>query len=213
MLRTYFTTFLGLVWLILLAACSDKHTAACDQAYTEVAQQYHTLRDQPADSKDFFNQLEQVENRLFRAFEACPNDARFPALMAEVQITANQSSLALLYAQKALTTEPDIWQSQHAMASALTLVQQYEQAVPHALLANKLAPQRPGLQLGLCRAYAMADKHQQAIASCSTVIESPHTGLHATAYYLRSRAYQGSGDKEKAHRDLQQAQALGYKIN
>jgi tetratricopeptide (TPR) repeat protein len=197
--------------LVYLAGCTGKQDNSCEQAYSEAGQQYRQLRDLPAENEAFFSLLDQVESRLFRVFEECPDDARPIALMSEVQITARQPNLALLYAQKALTTDADIWQSQHAMASALALVQQYEQAVPYAERAIQLAPQRPGLQLGLCRAYALADKREQAIDSCSAVIESTHSELHATAYYLRSLAYRGLGDTAQADHDQQQAQALGYK--
>ncbi|MGD8999830.1 MAG: tetratricopeptide repeat protein [Granulosicoccaceae bacterium] len=210
MLRTHFTTLVFLSVLVFPGGCTGKQAGACEQAYTEAEQQYRQLRDLPADSEAFFSLLEQLENRLFKAFEKCPADARPIALMSEVQISAKQPSLALLYAQKALATDAGIWQSQHAMASALTLAQQYEEAVPYAEQASKLAPQRPGLQLGLCRAYALAGKHEQAVNSCSAVIESTHSDLHATAYYLRGLAYRGLGDTAQADQDQQQAQALGH---
>lgn len=193
--------------LLIASGCTDSH--GCDRAYSEAEQLHQQLRESRGNPAAFNEVLDRLENHLFETLRVCADDARPLAVMAEVQISAGQPSLALAYAQKALATNPELWQSQHAMASALSLLQQYPEAVPHAEQASRLAPERPGLTLGLCRAYSQAGRHEQAIETCTAVIDSPASELHALAYNLRGDAHAGLGQTALATEDYRQAEALG----
>lgn len=181
----------------------------CDRRYERAERSHDALIAQEQGTKQFFADLDKLEDLMFESIQKCEGDARIVALMAEIQITARQGPLAHLYAKKALEINPDIWQSQHAMGSVLTLTQQYEQALVHLKRASRLAPQRTGLKLSLCRTQALAGNYAGAIKTCTDVIHSDDNTVHGLAYYLRSLAYNGLHETERAQADINKARKLG----
>jgi len=198
------------IFLLLALTSMSAMAADCDKLYQQAEQGHDALVAQEQGTKPFFDDLEKLESDMFKIMQDCATDARPVALMAEIQITARQAQLAQLYAQKALAINPELWQSQHAMGSVLTLVQQYDKALSHLQKASKLAPNRTGLQLSLCRTQALAGKHAKAIQTCTGIINSDEQTMHGVAYYLRSLAYNGLHETGRALKDQQKAKSLGF---
>lgn len=197
------------ILLALALAATKVQANNCDLRYERGERSHDALVAQEQGTKEFFADLEKLENHMFDSMKKCDRDARIVALMAEIQITARQGALAQLYAQKAIEVDANTWQSQHAMGSVLTLVQEYDKAEKHLKKATKLAPHRTGLKLSLCRTQALGGKHAGAIQTCTAVINSDDKGLHGLAYYLRSLAYNGLHEEERAQSDIKKARALG----
>ncbi len=198
-----------LTLLLLYGLSLSAQANNCDRRYDRAEHSHDALVAQEQGTKQFFAALDQLEDLMFESMQKCSDDARIVALMAEIQITARQGPLAQLYAKKALDINPDIWQSQHAMGSVLTLTQQYEQALQYLKRASQLAPQRTGLKLSLCRTQALAGQYAGAIKTCTDVIHSDDSEVHGLAYYLRSLAYNGLYETERAQADINKAKTLG----
>lgn len=204
----------GVLLFLLCLLPLPAMAANCIKLYQQGTQSHNSVVAQEQGTQQFFIELGQLEDDMFSYLQQCKNNARLFSLMAEIQITARQASLAQLYAQKALSINPDIWQSQYAMGTVLTLAREYDKALVHLQKASQLAPDRTGLKVGLCRTQTLAQKHAGAIKTCTQVINSneKEKGKLAAAYHFRGLAHNAMGDKKQAEQDAQKARELGFNM-
>lgn len=192
------------------ALSSAAETDRCLDLYETISDRQATaIRDLEHGSPEFFKRIHELENELFVALEQCYQDPLLFSLMAENQVSLNNIQLAYIYASKAQQKRPDLWQTNHALGTALFMQKKYLQGLAFLEKAVQIAPNRSGLHFNLCSSYVAAEQYQQALKSCSTLLALKDHQLHGSVFYQRSLAYKALGKNKQAESDLSKARKLG----
>jgi tetratricopeptide (TPR) repeat protein len=209
---THLTVILFCSALLLSLHPVTSQAETCSQTVQRIDSQHRKALDnyQPG-SDDYLRALYAIEDSVFPALKRCPNNAPLLTAMAELQLSLGQPPIALLYAQKALSINPNSWQAHNAAGNALNVVEKYREGLQHLQRASELQPDNYALLINLCSSYERNQQHARAIQSCSRVIDKGPDDLRGTAYYLRARAYQARGELEHAAADDKHARELGFR--
>lgn len=184
----------------------------CEQIYQQLSIQHNeAIAQHTENSSAYFQALHTLEDKLFIVFKTCPDNALLFTLMGETQISLGNIGLAYLYARKALRLDSTLWQTQHLLGTTLCMQQNFTEGLPYLEQATTLAPDRPALLFNLCSVYHRAEKFEQAVATCSKLLERRDHRLHGPAFYLRGQSYQALGKTIRAKQDFTNAAALGFK--
>ena len=203
--------------LLIALACfsrdvdANKNPADCKAEYDKLSGT-HTkiLEDHEAGTSAFFESLHEIENKLFTAFEVCPKNVLLFTLMGEVQISLGNVQLATLYARKAYDWDATIWQTHHLLGSALSMQDEYKEGLAHLEKAVDIGNNKPELLFNLCSTYLAAGQYNNAVTTCTKVIEQKGHKLHAPAFHIRGQAYEALNITRKAEQDFKNAKTLGY---
>lgn len=198
--------------LFLLSIPLSGQTANCDKTAAQIDRQHkQALAKYTPATDDYFRTLYGIEDAVFPAMQACPQNSAIMASMSELQLSLGQAPIALLYAQKALGFNPDSWQAHYAAGSAMNLLKNYAEGLVHLERASSLNPGNYSLLVNLCSSYGKNSLHNKAIVSCSLVINKGPYEIRGTAYYLRARAHHARSEIELAEQDDRKAREFGFK--
>lgn len=185
---------------------------SCAQIVQTVDEQHRqALNTYQPGTDDYLRSLYTIEDSIFPALKRCPRNAALMAAMSELQLSLGQPPIALLYAQKALEFEPNSWQAHNAAGNALNVVEKYQEGLQHLQRASELQPGNYALLVNLCSSYERNKQHDEAVKSCSRVIDKGPYELRGTAYYLRAKAYRARGELEHAASDDRHAKEFGFR--
>ena len=149
-LRGYFIAIVGCAGFFP-ALGQTTETDKCLSLYEAISARHTTaIRDLPHESPEFFSRMHELEDELFTAMQQCSQHPLLFSLMAENQISLNNIQLAHIYASKAYQQRPDLWQTNHALGTALIMQQEYARGLSYLEKAVQIAPDRPALYFNLC---------------------------------------------------------------
>jgi len=154
--------------------------------------------------------LHVLESQLFDALAQCPKDADLFALMGELQIILGQLPLATVYGRKSVELNERSWRGQQLLGSALAMLGQVQDGLPHLERAVALAPENPRLRLNLASALLAAKEYARVRNMCEALIQSGDADVVPAAYNLRGQAYLREGALSEAGRDFAAAEKLGF---
>ncbi len=163
-------------------------------------------------SKDKIKKLIAIEDALFKAIDQCRSKSGMFVLMGEVQIDMGQVPLAVVYGQKAVELDNKYWRAHKLLGSARMLNGQSESGLKSLRQAVALAPENINAKLNLVSALVQNKAFDEALDNINEVIALNDNESLATAYYLRSKVYNGNGLIIAADKDLKEAQRLGFDI-
>ena len=197
---------------VALAKDSAGPAISCHDYYAQLNSRHaQTMVAKAMISEQLYHEgLSAIEDKMFVALQLCPTDALLFSLMAELQITLGQASLAVAYARRAVEFDAAVWQANYVLGTALCMVGDCQAGLDYLRHASKLEPTNLRLQLNLCSAYVWAEQNAQAIASCSSIINSDNKAVLAQAFYLRSQANKALGHLQEAEQDMQEAKRRGF---
>ena len=198
--------------IILLVTISPSQATDCGSLATSFDNRHKQVLQQHARGTDsYFSELYKIEDEIFPAMKLCQSNVAIINAMGELQLSLGQVPLAQLYGEKAVNLDNDDWNAHYLLGSALNLQKKYARGLEHLQLATKLQPDNYSLRLNLCSSYEKNKKFQQAISTCSEVIEKGPYDLRGTAYYLRALAHSGNNEPALAEKDNLLANEFGFK--
>ena len=180
---------------------------SCKQLFEKIDKQSHQVTNNERNK-----QLIALENALFDAIAQCKMYSGMFVLMGELQIEMGQIPLAVVYGRKAVELDAKYWRAHKLLGSSRMLNQQSETGLEALRTAYSLAPDNLVVQLNLTGALIENKKHDEALSLVNKIIELNDHDHLATAYYLRSQAYNGKGLVIEAQKDAKRAQELGFAL-
>ena len=208
--RIFYLVPVALIAIFLLFANNETRAIDCnalaadiDNRHNEVVQQH------PRGSQERIKNLYDIEDSAFKVINQCPDNASVIAAMGDLQISLGQVPLAELYGKKAISLESSNWHAHYVLGSALNLQKKYAEGLQHLERASQLQPTNYSLVLNLCSSYERNGKYEQAIKTCTSVIEKGPYAIRGTAYFLRAQARKANGEPTLAEKDLSLAQEFG----
>lgn len=184
-------------------------TEECAGLYKTISA-WHTEATQQLkpESDAYYRRMHELEKALFSALQKCPQNPLLFTLMAENQIAFKNPQLANVYAQKAYQQQPELWQTNHVLGTALVMQQKYEKGLPLLKRAIQIAPQRSALHFNLCSSYVLSERYKQAVQTCSSLLKKKGHKLHGETYLQRSLAYKALDKIKLAGEDLSRSQSF-----
>jgi len=197
--------------IILLVTISSSQATDCHVLATGFDEKHKRVIQQNVRGSDaYFSNLYKIEDEIFTAMKQCNDSTPIITAMGELQLSLGQVPLAQLYGEKAVNLDNDDWNAHYVLGSALNLQKKYVRGLEHLQLASKLQPDNYSLTVNLCSSYEKNGKFQQAINTCSQVIEKGPYDLRGTAYYLRALARKGNNEPALAEKDIKFAKEFGF---
>jgi len=206
---------LVVVVLALLAVPGAAIAATdCDALYRQLDARHAKASATPAGPGTPRDQaLRALEQVIFEAFEACPDNALLFTLMGEVQISLGQVPLAMAYGQKAISLDSGEWRAHHLLGSVLAMTGDHERGIAELTRAVELSDGRPRVRLNLASAQVWAGRYAEALPELDALAQDPDPVVVAAASHLRGKAHLGLGDVEQARVDFARAIDLGYQAD
>jgi len=181
----------------------------CAALYQQLDTQHHEALDAADDNRAAVQRA--VEKAVFDAFEACPDDGRFYALMGDVQISLGQVSLAVAYGMKAVKLAPQDWRAHQLLGSTLAMSGDTEHGVAELRQALGLSGGNARVRLNLASALVWAGRYEEAAPLLDELVEDPDKMVAGTAFHLRGKVRLSEGKVREGSADFERALDLGYK--
>jgi len=181
--------------------------ANCKALFNKLDKQLYQIS-----NKDKIKKLIAIEEALFKAIDKCRTKSGMFVLMGELQIDMGQVPLSVVYGRKAVELDNKYWRAHKLLGSARMLNRESKLGLKNLRQAVALAPNNINARLNLVSALVQNKKFDEALNTVNKVIAIKDKDTLATAYYLRSKAYQGNGLIIEADKDLKAAQKMGFEI-
>jgi len=129
--------------------------------------------------------------------------------MAEVQISLGNIQFANLYGNKVLQMDPEKWRAHHIVGATLSMMGDFDTGIPYIKKAIALNPDHSTLLFNLCSIYHTAKQYDNAVQTCTEVLQRKDHQLQGPTYILRGEAYLGLNQQKKAQQDFNKAKFFG----
>jgi len=181
----------------------------CAALYQQLDTQHHEALDSAGNNRTAA--LRAVEQAVFDAFAACPEDGRFYVLMGDVQISLGQISLAVAYGMKAVNLAPQDWRAHQLLGSTLAMGGDAEHGVAELRQAAELSGGNSRVRLNLASALVWASRFKEAAPLLDELVKDPDKVVAGAAYHLRGKVRLSEGKVREGSADFERALDLGYK--
>jgi predicted Zn-dependent protease len=201
------------ILFILTAMFSVNSSLAdnCASIYDSLlAEQAKVLADSEKSPTKTQDKLSSLSRKIEASLSGCSSSAQLNSLMAETQVSLGKNKDGLKYARAAYAADAESWEANHALGFVLSLGGQCNAGFPYLEKAADSSPQKYEILLNICSTYESCGKFQEAIFSCTEVLESKEASLLGPAFYIRARAYKAMGMLEAADKDFYQARDAGF---
>ncbi|MFL6446980.1 MAG: tetratricopeptide repeat protein [Bryobacteraceae bacterium] len=141
------------------------------------------------------------EWRAAIAISRDPNDPRLKAELANALFLARDYQAAMPLIQQFLVSDPDAADFNFMMGESLWRTQQAEKALPYLERALKSSPQMLPAHAAMGLALVSLGRNNEAVPHLEQAASLDDDG---SLHYSLARAYQSTGDKERASRSLEQ---------
>lgn len=161
--------------------------------------------------KELKKDIEKEIAESSKKIAAKPKDAELYSERASLYYDAHKSQLALRDYETARKLDPA--DSAYAIEIGRILIaeKRYDDATAeYSKLAEGSESKNPWVYTKMAQAFELAGKHEEAIKAANKSIELDP--LLGNGYYWRSKALEGSGDKEKAKNSMAQAIFLEFDV-
>jgi len=159
----------------------------CEELHDTMAERYEHAVSARVEPSSKMPELNKLEDEIFEAMESCPNDFNLLKLMGETQIAAGRGPIAIAYGYKLVDMRPDYFAGHLLLGAAFLTVGKTEEGIRHMKEAEELASDNLAVKLNLCSALAQADRKDEAIEYCDTVLAGGDDRLRGIAAALLAR--------------------------
>lgn len=200
------------ILFIIAAVLSVENSLAdnCASKYDSLLAEQAQILAGPNKSTTTQEQLSSLAKKIETSLSGCSSSAQLNSLMAETQVSLGKNEEGLKYARAAYAADAESWEANHALGFVLSLGGQCNAGIPYLEKAAESSPKGCENLLNVCSTYVSCDKYQEAIISCTEVLESEDVSLHGPAFYIRARAYKAMGMRKAADEGFNQARDAGF---
>jgi tetratricopeptide (TPR) repeat protein len=198
-----------------LGNCSSKAgNEECIKMADDLDKSYDAIAtEQSPDPQRVFKQFNDLSKKAESAASSCPDSIRIYSVLSSVYMGLGRNKDAFACAQKAISINPESWEANSLMGSALSVLDRFSESLPYLEKAAKLAPDKVFLLMNLCSTYDMAKQYEKAVETCSLVIKNDDKKFLGEALYVRGRVYRSMGKKKESEKDFQAAKTLGVDLS
>ena len=198
------------VSLFLLATVSNISTAGMDNSFDCNEEQKQVKQFINKQSGKNYNPAgyESVNQKLIKIMPYCKEHVELNVSMAQIQMSLGKNIEAAKYINDALAIDPNHPDATHIKGVLYSLVGDREKSLELIKKSLILDPDNIDYLVNYCSTFEMFSMYKDAVNACSKASE--HKKAPSAVYYIRGRAYEALGEKEKANLDYVKAKELGF---
>lgn len=167
------------------------------------------LNEQTGETFDFAG-YQKIDKKLSVVIPYCKNHADLNRSIANIQISLGKNMEALKYADIALSLQPNNPEGIHLKGVIYSLIGNKNDSIKYIEKSLELEPSNIDFLVNYCSTLEMFSMYKKAVNACSKAIQ--HKESPPIVFYIRGRANESLGDKEKANADYKKAKELGFKL-